>query len=83
MSAKSDVVLLNISEGRTKMSPTDYKPDLRLSMLSLLDSLCHGVAITLAVYLWWDCFQEYQLLSWHGPLFTIAVSAFVFSSLDA
>jgi hypothetical protein len=81
MSAKSDVVLLDISEKRSKTTSTDHQapafcsgPDFRLSMLSLVDSLCHGVGITLAVYLWWDCFRDYKLISWHAPLFTMAVS---------
>lgn len=81
MSAKLDVVLPVISEGRPKTSSSDNKPDFRLLILSLLDSLCHGVAIALAIYLWWDCFQEdqeYKLRSWHGPVFTVAVrGAFV------
>jgi len=76
MSGKSDAVLLEMSNQNQKSS-SDYReePNFGLSALSLVDSLCHGIAISLVVYLWWDCMQVYKLLSWHGPLFTMAVSS--------
>ncbi|XP_059485139.1 transmembrane reductase CYB561D2-like [Neocloeon triangulifer] len=52
-------------------------PDFKLTLLSLVDAVCHGVAISLAIYLFYDCLREYQLLSWHAPLFTLAYMLFM------
>jgi len=74
MTGKSDADFLEMGKKPKSSSGSREAPNFRLSALSLVDSLCHGIGIALVVYLFWDCMQKYQLLSWHGPLFTLAVS---------
>ncbi|CAB3372225.1 Hypothetical predicted protein [Cloeon dipterum] len=57
------------------------QPDLRMTFLSLVDALSHALAIWLVVYLSWDCFSHFELLAWHGPLFTLAYVLFMTEGL--